>query len=264
MQMKQSEALAYYNKAPILLRHSYGGKPMKRVVFSLSAAAIFVVMLPSIALPQSITPILAVPVERAGTVLPRNTPVYLTLNETLNTKSSATKRGNTFTMTVEQNVLLNRYIVIPRGSRAVGTITKRTGKGGFGKSGKLDVSLDYIEVGDNRIPILGSHREEGEGNSTATIATFMFVSMLGSGLITGHSAEIPSGQRFTAWTKEDVPVVMADALGEQPAVTSMPTLPGTLIAQALPDRAAAARKAAAAVAAEPRFGNSRVRCDTCR
>lgn len=232
-----------------------------------AVAASVVISTPALipaAIAQSGPPVVAVPVETAGTVLPRNTPVYLTLNQTLNTKSSATKRGNTFVLTVDQNVLLRRYVVIPRGSRAVGTIVKRTGKGGFGKSGKLEISLDYIEVGDTRIPIQGSHREEGEGNSTATIATFMFVSMLGSGLITGHSAEIPAGQRFTAWTKDDVPVQLADAGGDPMTVPATPATAGTLLAQALPDRAAAARKAAAAATADREFGNSRVRCDTCR
>lgn len=75
---------------------------------------------------------------QAATVLPRNTPVYLTLNDTLSTRSKAVKAGQTFTLSVSRNVRLGQYIVIPRGSRAIGTITSRTKKGGFGKSCKME------------------------------------------------------------------------------------------------------------------------------
>lgn len=232
---------------------------MRRVVYIVGTVAFGVATLAPTAFAQSGAQILAVATEPVATALPRNTPVYLTLNETLNTKSSTTKRGNTFTLSVEQNVLFRRHIVIPRGSKAVGTIVKRSGKGGFGRSGKLDISLDYIEVGDNRIPIEGHFREEGEGNSTATVATFVFISMLGSGLITGHSAEIEAGRRFTVWTKEDVPVQMPD--GRSAELAAVPGVaPATLIAQSLPG--AATHSARPAV--EPRFGNNHVRCETCR
>jgi len=151
---------------------------------------------------------------------------------------------------------MGQYIVIPRGSRAIGTIVWRTGKGAFGKSGKMEVTFDYIEVGDTRIPIQGRHREEGEGNSSATVATFVLLSMLGSGFITGHSAEIPAGHQFTAWTKEDMPVQFPD--GEQLTATAPP---GVLAAQPFPN---SRRPVTQAAEARPtRFGNSRVRCITC-
>ncbi|MBV1689704.1 hypothetical protein KRR38_18960 [Novosphingobium sp. G106] len=201
---------------------------------------------------QAQAPIQATAIQ-ASTVLPQNTPVYLTLNDTLSTRSKQVKAGNTFTLSVSRNVRLGQYIVIPRGAKAIGTITWRTKKGGFGKSGKMEFSLDYIEVGDQRIPIEGKHREEGEGNSTATVATFVFVSMLGSGFITGHSAEIPAGREFTAWTKEDVPVQFP---GADPA--SVPAA-GVVMA-GMP--ANAPMTTAAPLPHE--FGNRHVKCETCR
>lgn len=218
---------------------------MKRFTIALLAASLpFSV--------QAQVPIQAV-ASQASTILPQNTPVYLKLNDTLSTRSKAVKAGQTFTLSVSRSVRLGQYIVIPRGAKAIGTITWRTKKGGFGKSGKMEVSLDYVEVGDQRIPIEGKHREEGEGNSTATVATFVFVSMLGSGFITGHSAEIPAGHEFTAWTKDDVPVQLP---GAEPA--GVPVA-GVVIAS-LP--ASAAMPATAPLPHE--FGNRHVKCDTCR
>jgi hypothetical protein len=243
---------------------------MKRCVFRTTALAVSCLAASPTAFAQSAPPLTATVVQPAGTILPRNTPVSLTLNETLNTKSRNTRKGSTFALSVEQGVRLGPYIVIPRGSKAMGTVLYRTGKGAFGKSGKLEVSFDYIEVGDTRVPIEGRHREEGEGNSTATVATFVFVSMLGSGLITGHSAELTAGQRFTVWTKEDMPVqlpaqdtlVAAGPPGNwAPALVAPPSTPGVLVATPLPS---ARRRQAVADQRSPAFGNGRVRCVTCR
>lgn len=219
---------------------------------------------------QVAAPIAAVAIPAADAVLPRNTPVSLSLNETLNTKSANTRKGSTFTLSVVNSVQLGGYIVIPRGAKAVGTVVWRTGKGAFGKSGKMEISLDYIDVGDQRIAIEGHHREEGEGNADATMATFVFLSMLGSGLITGHSAEIPAGREFAAWTREDVPVRLPGgaALPPRPAaagIVAPPALPassGVLVAT-LP---ASTRRVPTPEqdAAPPHVGNSHVRCLTCR
>ena len=44
-------------------------------------------------------------------------------------------------MTVTQDVVSDGIVVIPRGTRAVGEITLRSGRGMFGKSGKMDVTF---------------------------------------------------------------------------------------------------------------------------
>lgn len=224
---------------------------MKRFTIALFAAS-----LPVSVQAQGPAPIQATAIQ-TSTVLPRNTPVTLVLNDTLSTKSSRVKAGNTFTLSVASNVRLGQYIVIPRGARAVGTITWRTKKGGFGKSGKMEFSLDYVEVGDQRIPLEGKHREEGEGNSTATVATFALVSMLGSGFITGHSAEIPAGREFTAWTKEEVPVQLP---GVGP--NAVPAAPGVVLAS-LPLGAGSMPTPTNVPASAP-FGNMHMKCVTCR
>lgn len=224
----------------------------------INALAMSVVMAAATALPSppaiASAPIVAV-APAAGPILPRNTPVVLALNETLNTKSSRTKVGNTFTLSVAHNVKLGRYIVIPRGSKATGTVLWKTKKGGFGKSGKMEIALNFVEVGDQRIALEGHQREEGEGNSSATVATFVFLSMIGSGLITGHSAEIPAGREITAWTKEDVPVILPDsvAANSPDANGIVATLPPEL-----------AKKASTPEISRVPFGNGRMRCVTCQ
>jgi hypothetical protein len=212
---------------------------------------------------QSLGPITAVAVEQSAMVLPRHTPVYLSLSSALSTKDSGTKKGNTFTMSVKRDVLLGGYVVIPRGSKAVGSIFKRTRKGGFGKSGKLDISFDYIEVGDHRIPIEGKYHEAGEGNSTATIATFVFLSMIGSGLITGHSAEIPAGQEFNAWTTEDQPVRLPSSSVPAGTAVSTPALMASAPINVITAQVPAASPPTYMVPRRRSVGNSHLTCVTC-
>lgn len=194
----------------------------------------------------------------AGTFLPRNTPIVLTMNQTLNTKSKSTKVGERFAMTVSRNVKLNGFVVIPRGAKGVGRVTYRTKKGGFGKSGKMEIELEHIEVGDLVIPITAKQRVEGEGNSGATIGTFVFLSMIGAGLITGHSAEIQQGTEITAWTDDDVPVVFPNDVAKAQLA---PGVIGDAIAAA---PTAEMRTAAQAPPRRDYRVNSRVVCETCR
>lgn len=162
-------------------------------------------------------------------------------------------------MSVARNVVMDGHVVIPRGARGIGHVSYRTKKGAFGKSGKMEVELDYIEIGDQRIPITGNERVEGEGNSTATIATAAFLSIIGAGLITGRSAEIPRGREMTAWTKEDVPVIFPS---DAQTASQMPTAVNGAIEVA----PTAVTRAAAQAALKPqrKVLNRRVSCDTCR
>lgn len=216
-----------------------------------------------------VTPLQAqnAPLQGAGVVksdrtLPKNTPILLQLDEGLSTRSRRQKKGDTFSLSVARNVMFRGYIVIPRGARATGHIAWQTRKGAFGKSGKMELEFDYIDIGDTRVPISGKHRAEGDGNGDATVATFVFLSMLGSGFITGHSAEVPAGQQFTVWTTDDVPVNLP---AEDSQATKSPLVVSNQAGglEAIPP--ANKKPPAPAKPALPpsQFGNGAVRCITC-
>ena len=141
--------------------------------------------------------------------LPANTEVLLSMNQDVTTKGKRWNEGDTFNLTVVHDVVYDGYVVIPKGSRAVGQITWLTDKGMFGKSGKMDIELNYIEVGGRRIDVDGTYRQEGEGNTLATIGGVVLVGVF-AGFITGKSALVPQGRELMAHTQQAIPLALPD------------------------------------------------------
>lgn len=128
-------------------------------------------------------------------------PVTLAVSQEVN--SSTHEEGDAFKLTVLNDVRVGDTIVIPRGTPAMGEVTWRTGKGAFGKSGKLEFSLRYIDLNGQHIPVTGDYRQEGEGN---TIATGVGVIAIGvfAGFITGKRARLPMGRELMSQTAQPV------------------------------------------------------------
>ena len=143
----------------------------------------------------------------AEAVLPANSEVVLTMNETVSSKSH--RLGEKFSLTVAQDVKVNGATVIPRGTRAVAQITRRSGKGGFGKSGKMDFTFRYLEHNGMRIPIEGRHHQAGQGRTGATIGAVVAAGLVGGMLVQGKNARVEEGREFTVRTLEAIPVTVA-------------------------------------------------------
>lgn len=141
-------------------------------------------------------------------LLPANSEVVLTMNETISSRSH--RLGEKFSLTVAQDVKANGMTVIPRGTRAVAQITRRTGKGGFGKSGKMDFTFRYIDFNGQQIPIEGRHHQAGEGRTGATVGAVVAAGLVGGMLVKGKSAKIEYGREFTVRTVDPIPVTVAD------------------------------------------------------
>lgn len=118
--------------------------------------------------------------------------------------SSTDGEGDTFPLTVMNDVKIGETVVIPRGTPAVGEITWRTGKGAFGKSGKMEFSLRYIDLKGQHIPISGDYRQEGEGNTVATGVGIIAVGVFAA-FITGKRARVPMGRELMSQTVQPVP-----------------------------------------------------------
>ncbi len=132
----------------------------------------------------------------AQTVLPADTTV--TVAPVADISSKKMKEGDEESFQVVNDVLQNGVVVIPRGAPVKGKITWRTGKGIGGKSAKFEVAFETVTVGGRTWAMKGKHRQEGKGNTVAAL--------LGSMLISGHSAVMLQGQAVPALTAEAITV----------------------------------------------------------
>lgn len=135
-------------------------------------------------------------------MLATGTPITLAVSAEVN--SSTHRAGDVFALTVLNDVRIGDTVVIPRGTPAQGEITWRTGKGAFGKSGKLEFSLRHIALGGQRIPVTGDYRQEGEGNTIATGVGIIAVGVF-AGFITGKRARLPMGRELMSQVAQAVP-----------------------------------------------------------
>src|SRR4249919_214810 len=177
---------------------------------------------PAVAPVQAIAPAASLPSQMT---LPANTEVLLSMNEELSTKGGKIEVGTKFRLSVVQDVRLNGYIVIPRGTPAMGEVTYKTGKGMFGKSGKMEIDLRHLDLNGQIIPITGHYRQEGSGNTVATIATVVLVAPIAGMLVTGRSATLPQGRELKAYLADALPVTVPVAAAA-PSVTAL-TIPAT-------------------------------------
>ena len=163
------------------------------------------------------------PAERPATVLPANTEIMLSMNQEVTTKGQTWAEGDTFNLSVVHDVMLHGYVVIPAGTRAVGRITWLTSKGAFGKSGKMDIEMEYLELAGRRIELDGTYRQEGEGNTLATVGGVIAAGIF-AGFITGKSGRIPQGRELTATLEHDLPVALPEGatLGPKPIQAQAP------------------------------------------
>ena len=130
-------------------------------------------------------------------------------------RSMTAHQGETFPLTVAEDVRVGPYLVIPKGSPALGQVARIGEKGMFGRSGKLDLALLYVEVGGKRIRLTGQTRKKGTPGTGPVLVTAILVGGW-SGFISGTSAVLPAGSLLTAYVLNDVPLGLP---GTSPAST---------------------------------------------
>lgn len=140
-------------------------------------------------------------VQRQEVYVPAGTPLVVTNNTRITTKSHQAEVGDRFYLTTAYDVTVDGIVAIPRGSAVMAQITWRTGKGIFGKSGKFDFEMRHVDVRGQLIPLAGKFRQKGSGNTGGTAGVALAgmatgVGIVGGFFITGKSAEILPGQQF--------------------------------------------------------------------
>ena len=149
-----------------------------------------------------------------GSVLEDGTAVTLRLGRSLS--SADAHAGDRVDFEVAQEVSVNRIVVIPKDSPASGTVITAHKKRRMGRAGKLDVSIESVQLADGEKATLRAVKESQGGSHTGIMAGGMVATSLIVWpaapvflLMHGKDVTIPKGTEVTAYISGDVKLDLA-------------------------------------------------------
>ncbi|HEY1928903.1 MAG TPA: hypothetical protein VGG92_15680 [Caulobacteraceae bacterium] len=149
--------------------------------------------------------------------IPEGTEVRLRLLEKLS--SSTSTEGDTFEVVTDEEIRLPDGTTLPAGYSGRGEVTRAEHNGWLGKSGQLDIRLDYMKVGDTRVHLRGIKGREGDSNTGNLIAATVLFGVVGFA-VHGHSVVYPEGTMLTAYVDTDTDISLPGAPSAPPVAAT--------------------------------------------
>jgi len=138
---------------------------------------------------STVEPVLA---QVAPSVVPAGTLVALRVDENLSSRTS--RRGDTFSLTLVNDIWSGNRLVVPAGTKGLGQVVHAAGKGFGGRAGELIVTARYLEIEGRRIVLRGFKLAAAGADNAETAAISTAMVPIAGVLITGTSATIRVGQ----------------------------------------------------------------------
>jgi hypothetical protein len=142
-------------------------------------------------------------------VLEDGTPVNLVLDENVSSADAVT--GQTIAFETVDDILVNGFIVIPRGSTAWATVTDAQHKRRMGRAGHVDLNIDKVRLADGEKVLLRAVKNSQGGSNTGKMVGAMAVTAIftlgGSALFLlahGKDTTIPKGTNVIAFIQGNV------------------------------------------------------------
>jgi hypothetical protein len=134
-------------------------------------------------------------------VLKEGTDVKLRFAQELSSKTSS--EGDPVNFVLDEDIKVGDVVVARAGAKAVGTVTNAKKAGMMGKGGELNLRLDRLKVGDNKVRLRGTKGKEGDSKTgTAVALTVLFGPV---GLIKhGKEITVKEGTPLGAYVDDDV------------------------------------------------------------
>jgi len=162
---------------------------------------------------------------QAQTLLPEGTAVRMRINRTIS--SADMHQGDNVDFETLDDVKVGDFIVVPKGSTAMATITAAQAKRRMARGGKLDMTIDYVRLpSGEKLPLRGIQNVKGGGHTGAMTAGMVATAIVFWPaaplflLVHGKDITIPKGHEVTVYTNTDYDLVKANATINRPAVAS--------------------------------------------
>lgn len=110
--------------------------------------------------------------------------------------SNSVRRGDVIDVVVKHDVVIGGLVAVPRGTPGHALVTWRTGKGAYGKSGKVAFDLTDVEIAGRSMPVSGHYRIDGQGEGLLAVATVVMFGLVTGAQVTGHDAVVAKGSEW--------------------------------------------------------------------
>jgi hypothetical protein len=150
----------------------------------------------------------AAPVSAAvrGIVVPDGTELAVVTTEDLSSKTATT--GDPITLKVNEPVIVNNFVVIPKGAVVKGIVSEAKGAGRMGKGGTLNIRLESTtSVDGQKVPLRAAKGKQGDGKTGTTVALVALFGPIGL-LKHGSDANIKAGTELKVFTDAPITVQM--------------------------------------------------------
>jgi hypothetical protein len=134
------------------------------------------------------------------------------------------------------DVKIGDFVVVPKGSTAIGTVTEAMPKRRMARGGKLNMYIDYVRLpSGEKLPLRGVQDAKGGGHTGAMTGAIVATSIVFFPaapfflFMHGKDITIPKGHEITVYTNTDYDPAKAKA----PAITAAPAPANALKGTAL-------------------------------
>ena len=142
-------------------------------------------------------------------MLEDGTPINLVLDENVSSADAVT--GQTIAFETVDDIVVDGFVVIPRGSTAWATVTDAQHKRRMGRAGHVDLNIDKVRLADGEKALLRAVKDSQGGSNTGKMVGAMAVTAIftlgGSALFLlahGKDTTIPKGTNITAFIQGNV------------------------------------------------------------
>jgi hypothetical protein len=149
---------------------------------------------------------------QAPAVLAAGTPVVLKTLAPLSSRDAV--QGQRVPLEVTEDVLVEGALVIPKGTHGVGEVSRVVEKGMYGKAGKLELRVLFVEIRGTRIRLDGEVRQKGESGLGTVVAVAPLIGV-SAGFFSGKHAIIPARTLVTGHVFQNLLLVPAGANAPQ-------------------------------------------------
>jgi hypothetical protein len=139
-------------------------------------------------------------------VLAKGTEIKLKMAQTVTSKHAYI--GERVELQVADDVVAGAVLLVPKNTRVLGTVNVGKVKEGDKKNPhEVVIQIDYIRLGDRRIPLSGMHSDKGKVDKSTLAASTVLFGLTGLLIaMDSRTGEIKEGTEVKAIVTEDVPL----------------------------------------------------------